>query len=86
MSDAMDLDNILENDLIDALGDLNAISTDTTEPVVDDITINETIVEPTEEKTISINSASGNIDNIANLLKELLDNKTIEITIKIKDN
>ena len=91
MADMMDIDNILEDDLIDALGELGVTKAPKSEVAVDSPSIEEiddiTIdAEPATEQNINISSSSSNIDDIATLLKELLNNKTIEITIKIKDN
>ena len=96
MADMMDLDNILEDDLMDALSGMTTPSTSITdipkEEVtldIDDITIPEPIVNDNvkiETQSVNISSSNSNIDDIASLLKELLNNKTIEITIKIKNN
>ncbi|MCK5293438.1 MAG: hypothetical protein KAJ49_02215 [Arcobacteraceae bacterium] len=94
MADMIDLDNILEDDLMDALSDLGIMATSSPKVEnsisnIDDITIPEPIIEEikkVETQNINISSFSSDIDNIAHLLKELLNNKTIEITIKIKDN
>ena len=96
MADMTDLDNILEDDLMDALGDLGsmvATSSDkgisSEKPVIDDITIKEPIIKKNVEavsQSLNITASDSSIDNIANLLRELLNNKTIEITIKIKDS
>ena len=106
MANIMDIDSILENDLMDALGDMGS-SVNISEPVFEDISIkknapkeidlisneieennsyeNENEIVNTNSNSNSINLDSSNIDSIASLLKELLNNKTIEITIKIKD-
>jgi len=96
MADAIDIDNISEDDLLDALGSLGVETTPSSNlpETIDDIediqqidntpsTIEDDSLTHTEQ-TISIDSS--NIDNIANLFKELLNNKSIEITIKLKDN
>ena len=103
MADIMDIDSILEDDLLDALGGLgeldnNDLDTQNNESIIEedipsisekieyeDISSNEqTISDEIQNNTSSINIDSSNIDSIATLLKELLNNKTIEITIKIK--
>jgi len=105
MADIMDIDSILEDDLLDALGGISEVSTpdmevEVPQAIEEDIveSIPETIQyedisvdEPTDisnsispENSSSISLDSSNIDSIASLLKELLNNKTIEITIKIK--
>lgn len=92
----MDIDNISEDDLLSALGDLSigdsslekeeislpAMGMESefnNEPLE---TLNNAAVS-SKTSTIDINSES--FDSVAMLLKELLNNKTIEITIKIKD-
>ncbi|HIP11904.1 MAG TPA: hypothetical protein EYG97_05130 [Arcobacter sp.] len=90
----MDIDSILEDDLMDALenlGDLNNIevSKEVIEPIINEEKIEESITEETPiVETTSLSSSisveSTNIDSIALLIKELLNNKTIEISIKIK--
>jgi len=96
MADAIDIDNISEDDLLDALGSLGIETTPSANlpETIDDIediqqidstsTNIENDSSTHTEQTISIDSS--NIDNIANLFKELLNNKSIEITIKLKDN
>ncbi|HFU75320.1 MAG TPA: hypothetical protein ENK66_03655 [Arcobacter sp.] len=86
----MDIDNISENDLMNALGDLgSSISSDTqnesntieeTRPVIEEIS---SLSPETTNNTINVSSDS--LDSLVPLLKELLANKTLEITIKIKD-
>jgi hypothetical protein len=79
MTDIVDIDNILEDDLIEALGDMGNSSN---VPLV-----NKTIDKTTEKSVVNINNIDDtNIDEIAKLLKELLNNKTIEISIKIQAN
>ena len=80
MADIMDIDSILEDDLLDALGGTSEVASSNTDTIEPEI-IKEEVVTDTSE---SINLDSSNIDTIASLLKELLNNKTIEITIKIK--
>lgn len=97
MADMIDIENILEDDLMDALSSLGSLETQTTKIInkapsiekIDDITIPEPSIDTninSEVQNINLNSSSSNIDDIARLLKELLNNKTIEITIKLKDN
>jgi hypothetical protein len=92
MADTVDIDNILEDDLLDALSNLGA--TITTSPKIEKVQEQENVSTEiseqdikTEDKSIDANISlhSGNIDDIASLLKELLNNKSIEITIKLKD-
>lgn len=94
----MDIDNISEEDLINALGDLS-VGEDFAAEQSSDINIDmessqtplETLEEENIEKPIQTSNSetvelnSDSINSVATLLKELLKNKTIEITIKIKD-
>jgi len=73
----MEIENISEADLMSALGDMDMSSARTRN-------------EPTPIKKNSLTSepielSRDSVDGIAELLKELLNNKTLEITIKIKD-
>jgi hypothetical protein len=75
---------------MNALGDLgSSISSDTqnesntieeTRPVIEEIS---SLSPETTNNTINVSSDS--LDSLVPLLKELLANKTLEITIKIKD-
>lgn len=95
----MEIDDILEEDLLDVFNDVavkktvSAKNIDTKKEdkvshsvVVDDFEklYSEQPIQKKTAKTLEINSE--NIDNVTVLLKELLNNKTIEITIKIKEN
>lgn len=95
----MEIDDILEEDLLDVFNDVavkktvSAKNIDTKKEdkvshsvVVDDFEklYSEQPIQKKTSKTLEINSE--NIDNVTVLLKELLNNKTIEITIKIKEN
>lgn len=97
MADIMDIDEILEDDLIDALGNMGELANVeikipeiTNVPLAVEEKIVDNVSEDVTEQTVSNNISSSvsidssNIDSIALLLKELLNNKTIEITIKIK--
>ena len=97
MADIMDIDEILEDDLMDALGNIGELSNveikvpeTSNVPLVEEDEIVDNMSKDVTEQTVSSNSTSSinidssNIDSIALLLKELLNNKTIEITIKIK--
>ena len=83
----MDLENISEEDLINALGDMSLDTKPIEKKVTPQVTnIPEELSEPQIEKTSSsIEIDSSSIDSLAMVLKELLQNKTIEITIKVKD-
>lgn len=96
----MEIDDILEEDLLDIFDGItnpNIIvpkvgsKTDLEKDLFskdqfDDIQLSEDIssAKQDEKQSNVITLDGGNIDTIASLLKELLNNKTIEITIKIK--
>ncbi|WP_418184903.1 hypothetical protein ACNSOS_08135 [Aliarcobacter vitoriensis] len=75
MSDEfLELDGLNEQDLISALEDIpNAIIE----------TKNENILETKNVNSVELDSS--NVQDIASLISKLLNNKTLEITIKIKD-
>ncbi|RBQ32669.1 hypothetical protein CRU92_02840 [Arcobacter sp. FW59] len=75
MSDEfLELDSLNEQDLISALEDIpNAIIE----------TKNENILESKNVNSVELDSS--NVQDIASLISKLLNNKTLEITIKIKD-
>jgi hypothetical protein len=80
MADITQLDEIFEDDL------LSALDTEVTDITVenniqnDDIIEKENILNNTDELQIN----SSNIDDVTALIKELLNNKTLELSIKIK--
>lgn len=75
MSDEfLELDSLNEKDLLDALSDISA-------PL--DNQTSKDMFEIKEESSVELNSS--NVQDIANLITKLLNNKTLEITIKIKD-
>lgn len=70
-----DLEFIDEKDMLDALSlDLNQIKAD-----------NSSKVELVENSSEVLNISSSNMDDLAKLFTKVLTNKTLEITIKIKD-
>jgi len=95
------LDQLIESDILDALGEENPNSDiDINKENSSEIVIEDAVEEALElmgcvdedielqemkskEKEINIINASSN--DLASLLSQLLNNKTIEITIKIKD-
>jgi hypothetical protein len=88
----MDIDNILEEDLMAALDgmdmtDVSSVEVSKPEPKVEEKIVNESVepqtpsIPDTSSHTIEASSM-----DIAALLKELLNNKSLEITIKLKDN
>lgn len=107
MDELSQLDELIESDILDALGQDEAkeqdlqnelIETseeeisieDFDEPVMEEETLNsnEVIDEIEENITPTENTqviSEVNTNDLASLLSQLLNNKTIEITIKIKD-
>jgi hypothetical protein len=93
----MEIDNILEEDLMAALDGLDMSDMSTvTLPSKDEIkpttteSIEENILENSVETTPATSTSSQSIDasnlDVVSLLKELLNNKSLEITIRVKDN
>ena len=79
MSDEfLELDSLNEQDLIEALGGASIQSS-----------VQNVVEEKTEQKEMqssnNIDIGSSNINDIASLISKLLNNKTLEITIKIKE-
>ena len=92
--DINDLDNLNEDELMAALSDLSISDTPKSTKTASDDVIKEDIdlvddanvdiqIDNEQSSAKSVNVLGG---DIASLLKELLNNKTLEITIKIKDN
>jgi len=80
------LDELAESDILEALGK-DSIKNDNKMPSSDEKSIQidnyqESNDEPSE--TISLDSSLSK-DDLSSLINELLSNKTLEITIKIKD-
>lgn len=73
----MDIENISEADLMSALDDMDISSSLTPKGTAPQ--------KETPTPTSSMEVSKDSVDSIAVLLKELLNNKTLEITIKIKD-
>jgi hypothetical protein len=98
----VEIDDILEEDLLDVfsgfeLNKTNNIGSDNNKiknHVSQNIEIEEEDLEtvcnekPIQKQTTSkvLEIGSHNVEDFSALLKELLNNKTIEITIKIKEN
>ncbi len=96
----MEIDDILEEDLLDIFDSFDSSKTINTialkkESRSDELFDNDFLDQPIDQivsqslknengASKSFSMDSGNIDTLASLLKELLNNKTIEITIKIK--
>ena len=91
MADLNELDNILEDDLLSALDGLDDILEDTrTQKVeVDDKNLEQieqnAEIKQTDTKRINVEANKADLSNISQLLQELLNNKTLEITIRLKD-
>jgi len=83
MAEITQIDEIFEDDL------LSALDTEVTSPSIVKEDVNEDIKEKLNKKEdISISEElkinSNNIDDVTALIKELLNNKTLELSIKIK--
>ena len=79
MSDEfLELDSLNEQDLIEALGGASTQSS-----------LQNVVEEKTEQKEMqssnNLDISSSNVNDIASLISKLLNNKTLEITIKIKE-
>ncbi|BAK72213.1 hypothetical protein [Arcobacter sp. L] len=72
-----ELDSLNEKDLLEALN-----CTDTNESKSEKIESKQEIVKNNSE---TLNISSSNVDDLSLLISKLLNNKTLEITIKIKD-
>ena len=77
--DFLELDSLNEQDLIEALSDSNISNTMPIET--------KNIQEQKQIEKIDSNFEidSSNVNDIASLISKLLNNKTLEITIKIKE-
>lgn len=100
MTDITQLDEIDEDYIVSALSDIQggsdtlgddisiedvfeeeSMSSD--EPL--DTSVEESVVEKEENDTIKMDLNSSEANNIMELLKQLIDGKTLEISIKVKD-
>ena len=81
MDDITQIEQINENDLITAL-DAKIENIDTNKILEESISADAIEEKPLENK---IELSSENIDDVSELLKQLLNNKTLELSIKIKD-
>ena len=84
MNEITDIEDIFEEDLLNAL-DENEVNISTTiveNKVEDEVIINDDL--KTNGDNLKINF--DNVDDISELIKQLLNNKTLELSIKIKDN
>lgn len=93
MSELTQLDELIESDVLEALGVKPTVNIQSQEKTpedeikIEDLDEDEIIIEDVEEikeenKTIQ---TTVNSDDLVSMLSQLLNNKTLEITIKIKD-
>jgi len=93
MSELTQLDELIESDVLEALGVKPTVNIQNQEKTpedeikIEDLDEDEIIIEDVEEikeenKTIQ---TTVNSDDLVSMLSQLLNNKTLEITIKIKD-
>lgn len=93
MSELTQLDELIESDILEALGVKHSINPQDQEKEpedeikIEDLDEEQIIIEDLEEikeenQTIQ---ATVNSDDLVSVLGQLLNNKTLEITIKIKD-
>ena len=95
MADMMELDSILEDDLMSALENFETtvIDSSSKKTSVVEAEPKEEIISTQAEQTnietkpsLNMEANSDNLNSIGKFLQELLNNKTLEITIKLKDN
>ena len=83
MSEITQIDEIFEDDLLNALDtQITEVAIPTVEKTEEIITNNDTTAPSKDTNELVINSS--NIDDVTSLIKELLNNKTLELSIKIK--
>jgi hypothetical protein len=70
-----ELDALSENDILDALGELDTQDIETS--LLEEKSVSK------QKNSVEINSNS--VNELSTLISQLLQNKTLEITIKIKD-
>ena len=81
MSDLTQLDEITETDILDALSNVDGIDVESSGET---IKVTSSQKDETAQKhTIEVDSS--NMDSIASLLEQLMNNKTLEISIKVKN-
>ncbi len=76
--DFSELDLISEKDLLDALNLEQTTNVQTTKEKIE-------VLNNNQKSSEVVNISSSNIDDLAQLFSKILNNKTLEITIKIKD-
>ncbi|MCK5110882.1 MAG: hypothetical protein KAQ94_05120 [Arcobacteraceae bacterium] len=89
MAQATQLDEINEDDIVAALSDMggNPISSNQDAAGVEQVSRVEqpqVAVKIKENDVVQMNLDSSNANNIIELLKQLIDGKTLEISIKVK--
>lgn len=77
-NDFSELDSLNEQDILSALDNIDDI-----QPL--NLSTSTKIEKDIVKETNSVDLGSSNVDDIASLISKLLNNKTLEITIKIKD-
>ena len=83
MAEITQIDDIFEDDLLSALDTEVTTSSKSTEQIIDNIEEKSNKKEDiSTSEELKINS--NNIDDVTALIKELLNNKTLELSIKIK--
>ncbi len=73
-------DTLNEDEILAALDGMNNIDTSASSTLKESL---DTSTKPTNEENVKVNSS--NVNDIAQLISSLLNNKTLEITIKVKD-
>jgi len=91
MAEITQIDEIFEEDLLSALdvdvSDISSSNSNESRNINEEISIDETIQENSivdDKITNELKIDSSNIDDVTALIKELLNNKTLELSIKIK--
>jgi len=86
MSEITQIEEIFEDDLLSALDTQASPAPTTNENISEDITIKEDEIQSPviQSDTNELVINSNNIDDVTSLIKELLNNKTLELSIKIK--
>ena len=93
MGELTQLDELIESDVLEALGVKPSIPPQVQETSpedeikIEDLDEEQIIIEDLEEikEENKIIQTTVNSDDLVSMLSQLLDNKTLEITIKIKD-
>jgi hypothetical protein len=86
MADITQIDEIFEDDLLNALGSEKSEKLEESQPKeIEEVSSEEIVAdEVTEFNNEELHINSNNIDDVTKLIKELLNNKTLELSIKIK--